>query len=260
MKIFLTLFQKEWLEAWRDKKLLWLPIVMILTAVSQPIALYYMADVLEGAGNLPEGSVIEIPLPSGEEVLASTLSQFDIIGTAIVVLSVMGIISHERSSGALALVMARPVAALHYIASKWLAYAFILIFSFTVSYGFAYYYTIHLFQGVSLGRFFASSAIYCLWILFVMAVTLTVGTMIKKTGGIAGVSLLLAAGLSLLSSLFPEYMKWSPANASREANHFLLTGEWGDAFYPAVIASSFLIMGLFMLAILLFKRFESFAA
>lgn len=259
MKTFLTLFQKEWLEAWRDKKLIWLPIVMMILAMSQPIALYYMSDILAGAGNLPEGAVIDIPVPSGEEVLSSTLSQFNLIGTAIIVLSVMGIISHERNSGALSLVMARPVQPLQYISSKWLAHAIILIISFGVSYALAYYYTVLLFNDVSLVRFFASFAIYCLWIVFAMTVTLSVGTMLKKAGGIAGASLLLIAGLSLANTLFPKFTKWSPANAFSEANQFLLTGNWGDTFYPMLITSSVLIIGLILLATSLFKRFESYS-
>lgn len=259
MKTFLTLFQKEWLEAWRDKKLIWLPIVMIILAVSQPIALYYMSDILSSSGNLPEGAVIDIPVPSGEEVLSSTLSQFNLIGTAIIVLSVMGSISHERNSGALSLVMARPVQPLQYISSKWFAHAIILIVSFGISYGLAYYYTILLFHDVSLVRFFASFAIYCLWIVFAMTVTLSVGTMLKKAGGIAGTSILFIAGLSIASTLFPKFTKWSPANAFSEANQFLLTGNGDDTFYPTVITTCLLIIGLVLLAASLFKRFESYS-
>lgn len=109
MNTFLVLFKKEMLEAWRDKKLIWLPIVMSILAISQPISLYYMPEILEKSVNLPEGAVIKLPVPTGAEVLAGTLSQFGTIGTAIVILSVMGSIAHERNSGSLSLLMARPV-------------------------------------------------------------------------------------------------------------------------------------------------------
>lgn len=259
MKTFFTLFRKEWLEAWRDKKLIWLPIVMMIIAVLQPLVLYYMEELLSVAGNLPEGAVLEFPVPTGEEVLISTLSQFDTIGTAIVVLSAMGIISHERNSGALSLIMARPVQPLQYISSKWLAHTLILVISFGLSYAFAYYYTALLFNEVSLTRLFASFAIYCLWLVFTLTVTLAIGTMLKKTGGIAGASLLVVACLLLSSSLLPKFMKWSPANAPSEAGQFLLTGEWGDTFYAMVITSSVLIIALIFIATAVFKRFESYS-
>lgn len=258
MKTFFTLFKKEWLEAWRDKKLIWLPIVMLVLAVSQPLALYYMSDLLEGAGNLPEGAVIEIPVPSGEEVLVSTLSQFNLIGTAIIVLSVMGVISHERNSGALSLIMARPVEPSEYIVSKWFAHMLILVLSFGISYALAYYYTVLLFDDVSFVRWFASFAIYSLWIVFVMSATLLFGTILKKAGGIAGASLVFVAGLSLVTTLFPKFMQWSPTYAFSEANQFLMTGDWGETFYPVVVTSSILIIGLVLLSTFLFKRFESY--
>lgn len=255
MKIFLTLFQKEWLEAWRDKKLLWLPIVMIILAVSQPISYYYMEDILAVAGNLPEGAVIDIPVPTGEEVISSILSQFDLIGTAIVILSVMGAISNERNNGALSLVMARPVTPLQYIVSKWLVHASILIISFGVSYLFAYYYISLLFNEVSFMRLFISFAIYSLWIIFVMTVTLFVGTWVNKTGGIAGVSVMLVAALYLANSIFPKFMKWNPANASQQSYYLLITGNVEDTLYLMVITSCLLILILILLAVLRFSRF-----
>lgn len=258
MNAFITLLQKEWLEAWRDKKLIWLPIVFSILAVSQPISLYYMPEILDKAGNLPEGAVINIPTPSGEEVLSSTLSQFGIIGTAIIVLSMMGIISHERNSGVLSMVMARPVQPLQYIGSKWVAHAVILMLSFGLGYGLAYYYTIVLFHDVSFSRFLLSFAVYAVWILFTMTVTLCVGTVLRKTGGIAGASLLLAAGLSLIGTLFPKLTTWSPVNAHAEATHFLLTGSGGDAFFSMVIMSSLLIVLFFFIATFCFKHFESY--
>ncbi len=258
MRIFLTLFQKEWLEAWRDKKLIWLPIVMIILAVSQPISYYYMEDILAVAGNLPEGAVIDIPVPTGEEVLSSILSQFDLIGIAIVILSVMGAISNERNSGALSLVMARPVQPLQYIASKWLVQALILIMSFGVGYLFAYYYVVLLFNEVPFTRLLISFAIYCLWIIFAMTLTIFVGTWINKTGGIAGVSLMIVAALYLSNSIFPKFMKWNPANASRETNYLLVTGNFGDSLYLMVITSCLLILILVVLAVLRFSRFAKY--
>lgn len=258
MKIFLTLFQKEWLEAWRDKKLIWLPIVMIILAVSQPISYYYMEDILAVAGNLPKGAVIDIPVPSGGEVLSSILSQFDLIGTAIIILSVMGVISNERSSGALSLVMARPVQPLQYIVSKWLVHALILIISFGVSFAIAYYYTVFLFNEVSLMRLLISFAIYCLWIVFAMTVTLFVGTLVNKTGGIAGLSLLFVAALYLVNSIFPKFMKWNPANASREASDILATGNFGDTLYLMVTTSCLIILCLVFLTVFQFSRFTKY--
>ncbi|OAK67396.1 ABC transporter permease subunit [Lederbergia galactosidilytica] len=259
MNVFLTLVQKDWIEAWRDKKWIWLPVVISLLAISQPISQYYMPQILDMAGNLPEGTVIEIPVPTGGEVLAGTLGQLGIIGTAIFVLSVMGSIAHERNSGALSLVMVRPVQAFQYIISKWVSNAIILLFSFVVGYSLSYYYTNLLFERVEIKAFLGSLFIYSLWILFVLTITLLTGTLLKNVGGIAGVSVVVLAVLSLGSSLFPKYMEWSPANAQSQASEYLLTGGiWGDSLTLMIIASLLLLIGLFLFTVYSFKRYERY--
>src|SRR5690606_40003656 len=56
-------------------------------------------------------------------------------------------------------------------------------------------------------------------------------------GGIAGVSVVVLAVLSLGSSLFPKYMKWSPANAQSQASDYLLTGVWQDSLTLMIFTS-----------------------
>ena len=92
MKNFLTLFKKEMKESLRNGKWIWLPIVLIIIGISQPITNYYMPQILEAAGNLPEGAVIDFPTPTGEEVLMGTMSQYGMIGTLLFVLATMGVI------------------------------------------------------------------------------------------------------------------------------------------------------------------------
>ncbi|MBS4161836.1 ABC transporter permease subunit, partial [Klebsiella pneumoniae] len=160
MNSFYMLFQKEWTESWKDGKLFWLPAVLILLGLIQPLSLYYMPQIIDMAGNLPEGAVIDIPRPRSEEVMASTLSQFSTVGTAIFVFSVMGSIVNERNQGSLSLVMARPVSPLQYIGSKWLQHVLLVLASFAVSYGLAFYYTNLLFGKVEFERFLFSLSVY----------------------------------------------------------------------------------------------------
>jgi ABC-2 type transport system permease protein len=121
-------------ESIRNGKWIWLPVVFILIGVSQPLTMYYMPQILDAVGNLPDGAVIEIPTPTGEEVLLSTMSQYGTIGTLLFVLSTMGVISQERQNGSLMLVLVRPVNALQYIGSKFVAQLIILLVSLAASY------------------------------------------------------------------------------------------------------------------------------
>ncbi|MDE1458207.1 ABC transporter permease subunit [Bacillus licheniformis] len=258
MNSFFMLFQKEWTESWRDGKLLWLPVILILLGLIQPLSLYYMPQIIDMAGNLPEGSVIDIPRPRGEEVMASTLSQFGTVGTAIFVFSVMGSIVHERNQGSLSLVMARPVSPLQYIGSKWLQQVLLVLVSFAASYGLAFYYTNLLFGKVEFDRFLVSLSVYSIWIIFVMSVTMFFSALFRHIGGIAGMIICFIAFVSLAGSLFPRFTEWMPDKAKSQADYFIMHGSWDHAFGWMVFSSLGIVILLFMCTVFVFKRYESY--
>ncbi|ASB86838.1 ABC transporter permease subunit [Bacillus sonorensis] len=258
MNSFYMLFQKEWTESWKDGKLFWLPAVLILLGLIQPLSLYYMPQIIDMAGNLPEGAVIDIPRPRSEEVMASTLSQFSTVGTAIFVFSVMGSIVNERNQGSLSLVMARPVSPLQYIGSKWLQHVLLVLASFAVSYGLAFYYTNLLFGKVELERFLFSLSVYSIWIIFVMSVAMFFSALFRHIGGIAGMSISFIAFVSLAGSLFPRFTEWMPDKAKSQADYFIMHGSWDHAFGWMVFSSAGIVFLLFMCTVFVFKKYESY--
>ncbi|WP_400245251.1 ABC transporter permease [Niallia sp. JL1B1071] len=258
MRNFLTLFQKEMLESKRNGKWIWLPVVMMILGVSQPITTYYMPQIIEKAGNLPEGTKIEFPVPTGAEVLAATLSQYGTIGTLLFVLATMGIISHERQNNVLILIMARPVSAFQYIACKWSSQVIIALTSLFLSYVLTWYYTNLLFLPVRWIDALTSFLIYSLWIIFILTFTIWLGTLLRNTGGIAGVSLTFLAVLSLLTGLITKYMKWSPATLRNEATSILMHNQSIDTFLLPVFSTIGLSVILFVLAVFTFRRLERF--
>ncbi|WP_077303838.1 ABC transporter permease [Terribacillus halophilus] len=212
MNKFNALFRKEWLEAWRDKKLVWLPAVMLLMTILQPITLYFMPAILENSNSLPEGAIVELPIPSGGEVLVSTLSQLHTIGTAIIVLACMNVIVQERNTGALMQLFTRPLSTATYIFSKWTMLVLLHLSAFSLSYGVAWYYTNNLFTDVSFDSVWKSFMIYCLWIVLVITVTLFVGTFLRRSGGVAGISILILASIAILSTVLPDTATYLPSS------------------------------------------------
>ncbi len=245
-------------ESIRNGKWIWLPIVLIIIGISQPLTSYYMPQILEMAGNIPDGATIDIPTPSGEEVLMGTLSQFGMIGTLLFVLAVMSVIAQERQNGSLTLVMVRPISALQYIGSKYVAQLVLLLVAFFLSYGFTWYYTNLLFSDVAWTVIISSFIVYSLWIVFVVAVTIFTGTVVKNNGGIAGASILFLGAISLLTSLLPRFMEWSPGNLRAAASMVLLEGVWSKDVWMVVSCTVALSVLFFALAVWRFKRFESY--
>lgn len=255
MRTFWILFKKEMQESIRNGKWIWLPITLILIGISQPITSYYMPQLLEMAGNLPEGAVIELPTPSGAEVLSGTLSQYGMMGTLLFILASMNMIAHERKNGSLTFIMVRPVDSVHYIVSKYVAHFVILSVSLFLSYLLTWYYTNVLFSSVSIEVMLKSFLTYHLWLLLTIAIVTFVSTVIKQPGGIAGVSAFALVGITVLSQLLPKYMEWSPANLSNEAM-FILMNEPSSNLW-LVCASSLMITAVLIIgAIFVFQRSE----
>lgn len=208
----MTLVQKEWLELLRSFKLIWVPLVFALLGIMQPVSSYYMPVILEKAGNMPEGTVIEIPLPSGAEVMAQTLSQFGVLGLLILALAFMGAVSGDRNSGAASLVLVKPVSFRTYILSKWLGMMTLSWGALLVGYAACWYYTWLLIESVDFVPFLMSYVIYGLWLTFVLTATLLFSTLLRSAAAAAFSALGLAMLLSLLSGLLPNYMGWSPGS------------------------------------------------
>lgn len=242
----------------RNGKWIWLPIVIMIIGVTQPVTSYYMPQIIESAGNLPEGTVIEIPIPSGEEVLAGTLGQYGTLATLLFVLASMSAISIERQNGTLTLVMARPVMPIHYILSKWAAQLVIALASFILSFVLTWYYTNLLFNTVDWSIMLASLGVYSLWIVLIISVTIFTGTLFRTSGGIAGVSITFLALLTVSTGLFTRFMEWSPAKLREHATAILMQGELPENALLVITATLCLSLLLVVLATFNFKRFEQF--
>ncbi|MDO3661945.1 ABC transporter permease [Bacillus sp. C28GYM-DRY-1] len=258
MKVMITLLQKEWLDGWKSGKLIWLPIAMMIVGLTQPLTIYYMPEIIEHGGNLPDGMKISFTMPSGSEVMVSTLSQFNTLGMALIVFSVMGCVANERNQGVTSLIMSRPVTAVHYIVSKWLTQSVIGIASFAAGYGLAYYYIQLLFEDTSFSRFAGSLALYALWIMFIVTAGLAGSTMFRSLGAAAAAGIGLTAAVSFVVSLFPDGAKWLPATLCKQAEHIILHGERANFFGWSLTFSILCIVLLAMFSVWRFRRYESY--
>ena len=104
----------------------------------------------------------------------------------------------------------------------------------------------------------SSLVIYCFWVLFVVSVTIFVGTFIRHNSGIAGVSLLFLALISLLTSLLPKFMEWSPGNVRGEATKVLVEHQWGQSAWIVMGSTMTLSLLLFIAGVMVMKRYKHY--
>jgi ABC-2 type transport system permease protein len=256
MSQWMTLFQKEILEMWRNFKWIWFPITFILLGVSEPLTSYYLPQILDSLGNLPEGAVIEIPPPSAGVVLATGLSQYSTLGVLIIVLGTMGVIAGERKSGVAAMILVKPVSYLSYVTSKWAGSLLLVWLSLFIGYLSTWYYTGQLFDWIPFGEFLQSFVLYGLWLTVVLTITVFFSSALLAPGMAGFISLALTLVVSIVSGALSHLLEWSPTQLTNYASALLTVGELSESTLPASLLSILVIVILLWLSVFLFKKKE----
>jgi ABC-2 type transport system permease protein len=253
MEQWIVLYNKEMLEMWRNYKWMWVPLVFIIIGMMNPVTTYYMPQLLEANG-LTKEVIQAIPIPTGSEIMVKTLSQYSTLGILILVLSFMGTVASERQSGSAIMVLVKPVTHLNYITAKWAAMLSLTIVSFALGYLATWYYSGVLIGEVPFTQIWQSLLVYVLWLVFVISVTLFYSSLFNSTGGIAFLSLLTLAVISLLTSFFPRFTQWSPGRLSAEAGAAVTKGILGTSLWSIVSVTAILIILLICGAAFISKR------
>lgn len=213
-----AIFKQEWKESWRNKRLIWVPVALMLLAAMQPITLYYLPDLIASGGNLPDGAVIEIPTPSPEEVLLSVSEQLRQIGLLIVLLSAMHTFSQERSIGTLAWLKSLNIPATRIVISKWAHYALLASLAILLAQLTAVYYTIILFDSFDWTDFIVSTCLLMLHFIVQLSIFFLFAALLES--GL--VALVITLGLHFILSFVIswgdwDWLPWSLGGLSGEA-------------------------------------------
>ena len=209
MSNFLTLCQKEFREAWRGFKFLWMPLLFIFLGISDPITNYFMDDILAAVGNLPEGFSITLPELLPIDLLLASTGQFQSIGLIVLIATTAGTISRERQNGTATLLYVRPISFTALFMSKWAVASLLGIVSAVAGYIGSLYYTAILYGTVDAGAFIEMLVTYCVWILFVTAITVMLSAMFKTAVALIIAMVLLPIGL-MLDSLIGSFWTVTP--------------------------------------------------
>ncbi|WP_102274918.1 ABC transporter permease [Cytobacillus massiliigabonensis] len=256
MNQWMTLLNKELLEMIRNFKWVWVPIVFILIAVTEPITAYYMPQIIDSLGNLPEGAVIELPVPSAEEVLVASLSQYNTLGLLVIILTSMGMIAGERKSGVAGLILVKPVSYMAFVTAKWAGAMLLLWISYFIGYFVSWYYVSILFDTIPFLDFIQSFFIYGLWLSFVLTITVFFNSFLKSPGAVGFLSFAAVILLIVISGTFSKWFEWSPAQLLSYASTCIMTGSISSEAWSAIILSAFGMCLLIGGSIAIFRRRE----
>jgi ABC-2 type transport system permease protein len=253
---WMTIFQKELLENWRNKKWIWVPLVMILLSIMDPLTTYYLPQIIDSVGGLPEGTVYEIPEMEPAQVIMMSLSQLSSLGVLVVVLILMGTIAGERKSGVSELVLVKPVSYMHYISAKWVSYLLLVWVSLFLGLLVSWYYINILFGTLTFAEFLTVFFFYGMWLTLVVSLTIFYNTVFKSGGLVAFFTILTIMVMSIITQIFQHILDWSPNNLSSYILESLTSGEISNDLLATAGIALLLSVLLLLLSGLIFKRKE----
>lgn len=249
MSQFGVLLLKEWRENVRNYKVFWIPAVFVLLGMLEPVTQYFLPDIIDSVGNLPEGAVFEFPTPEPEAVLTSVMSQYQFIGLLVLILAFMGSVAGERKSGTATLLYVRPLSYPAYFLSKWTIASAVSLFSVWSGLLASYYYIVVLFETINAAALLRFAGTYSLWILLVVSVVLAASAVLPNPGAAAAAALVLTLVFQLVDSLIGMYWTISPFKLPTYAAEWL-TGSpdrsdfWWAAGLTAGLAGAFIAIGV----------------
>lgn len=245
-----VLLQKEWREQVRNFKLLWIPIFFIIFGLIEPLSNYYLPQILEKFGGLPEGMNITMPELSGYEILVSLMGQYQLIGILVIVLAFMGAISGERKTGTATLLYVRPMKYSNYFLSKWLVINAVVVGSVWLGFIVSWYYTNQLFEPVKAGEFVAFVASYSVWMMFIITIVLALSATFS-TGVTATLGLIISLLYPVIDSLILAIVKVSPFKLTNYAAEWFyvysdMTYFWWSLALTVVCIVLICLLGMWM--------------
>lgn len=253
MTNFSILFQKEWRENVRNFKILWIPLVFILFGISEPLTYYYLPQILNAVGNVPSDMVFQLPDYTPEQIIMSTIGQYQFIGMLIVAFGFAGIIARERKNGTATMLYVRPISYTSYVLSKLSIMGILIIGSACIGLLANVYYTYILYGTVDTVAFIGFLATYSVWLVFAIGVVICASAAFS-TGIASVVSIFLLVVVQLVDGLLGAYWTVSPWKLPMYAGQILSGNIDKTSFFWSLIVTLVVVVLLLAGAVYIAKR------
>lgn len=251
-----ALFQKEVQENWQNKKWVWVPLVIILLTIMDPLSYYYLPQLIDIVGGVPEGSTFDIPEIPSSEIMMMSLSQLSLFGVLIICLLSMGTISGERKSGITEIILVKPISTFNYISAKWCAYALLVSVALFIGLLTSWYYINILYDGFAFVMLIKLFLFYLLWFLFVLTLSFFYNTVLNSPGLVLASTVITLVIMNIFNLIFGHKLTWFPNNLSSHIQEMVAFNEVPTALIGTASILIVLILGLLILSIFSFHKRE----
>jgi len=253
VRIFWVALRKELIEQWRSYRLVVVGAVLLVFGFASPLLAKYGPEVIRLA--LPEGEEILklIPSPTAADAVSQYLKNISQFGILLAVLMTMGSVAQEKDKGTAALILVKPMPRGVFLAAKMVALGLTFAIGIFLAGAACYYYTMLIFEALSLPAWLALNGLLLLFILVYVALTLLCSTL-SQSQVVSGA---LAFGFLVILNVLGAVPRLGEAMPGRLTSWAggLIAGDGGSA-WPALAVSVGLIVVAMLIAWLILERQE----
>ncbi|GED72987.1 hypothetical protein BRE01_66890 [Brevibacillus reuszeri] len=171
--------------------------------------------------------------------MASTvINQFDQLGLLVIIIGMMSIVVSDKDIGMLTFILTRKVSLGEYLMGKWIGQAAIVA------------------GAVATGILVAGLGVYYIWCLFMVTLTLLMGSLLSRSSGVAVVSLFVLIFLKVATALGSGFQIMNPAHLTNHAVHIMISGSALPHFMTTVAVTLLLIVVFLFLSHFYLSRKE----
>ena len=256
MHNYLVFLRKEAMELLRTKRLLGLVCVFVFFALTSPLLARYMAEFIGALVPADEALGLVIPDPVWTDSYVQFHGNIMQIGVIALILLFMGAIASERSRGTVDLLLTKGLGHSSFILAKFTIISVALLLTMMVSMCIVYFYTHTLFDTAgNVGEVFLGAAIFTLFLLLLVALTLLAGAISKSS--VVAALLSFAGFLAILGlSAIPRVGDWLPGRLSERSMEMMLEGTFHPDLWPNIGTTVLLTAVCLTLAVLILRKRE----
>jgi len=250
-KLFFILLKKELREQLRNSKLLVVLAVFFFFGIVSPITAMFMPDIIAGISD-SQNIQIEIPEPVWQDAVSQYLKNITQMGSFILIIVFMGIVSKEKESGSLIFLIVKPVSRSVFLHAKYSSVAITALAGMLIAYLSSSFYTFLFFDRFDLLAFSKINLMMFEYVLSVLVITVFFSSLFKSqilAGVLSFASYLIFNLLSQVESLG----KFLPGGILTQTNNVLSES---PIDYTVFVSSLAIMILCIFISSIVFKRWE----
>jgi ABC-2 type transport system permease protein len=249
----LTLARKEALEILRTWRVVVLPAIVLLFAVTSPVLAKFTPEIVSAVAGAQFGDLV-LPSPTAYAAYGQWIKNLSQIAAFAIIISSGGIVSAERRAGTAALVLTKSASREVFVLVKFAVHlvflALVLAFGTTV----AWAVTAVTFGSAPAGALWSSTAVWFALAGVYLGLMVLFSVLIPAAAGAAGAGLAAYVALAV-GAAWPGIANHSPAGLLGRATTLAAHTDAAPVFWP-VLTAAVVVVAAVAAAVFAFRRQE----